>query len=111
MILLNYLTALIFTIFIELIGAILFGYREKWFLVVLVLINIMTNPLLNYVISILYNFYFNYTILFFLEIIVIFIEWMILIYVFSEDKKKLFILSLSMNLTSYLFGILIFIFK
>ena len=103
--------ALILTIILEVLIAISFNYRKKSELLTIVLINVITNPLLNYLL--LVNSYFNLVsmnifILIFLEVIVVIVEWMLLRYALRQNPKKLLILSVVMNATSFLVGLLLF---
>jgi hypothetical protein len=103
--------ALLITILVEATVAIVLGYRKKLEIATIILINIITNPLLNYLL-----FMTNYlgiirvnTIgVLFLELIIVLVEWLLLRFVLQQDPKKLFVLSLAMNLCSYLAGVLIF---
>lgn len=107
----NLLIALVFTIIIECIIAFFFGYKDKKSLVVVLLINLLTNPLLNYILLICYNFQIVYNVIFaitiVLEITIVFVEWKILFSVLEKDKKKLLLLSIVMNLVSFLSGFII----
>lgn len=104
-------TALVLTIVVEIIVAGFFGLRNKAEISAVVLINLITNPAMNFVI--LLNNYFwlkNNTTIFTvcLEIIVVVIEWKLLVYSRRLNNKKSFVLSLSMNAASFLAGLLIF---
>ncbi len=110
--LINLILTLFLTIAIECFIAFLMCYRDKIFLLIIILINIITNPILNYLILLnnQLNFLKNtFTIVLFFEILIIFIEWGILIYVFTDkDRKELLLLSLIINLISFLLGLIIF---
>lgn len=105
--------ALLLTIVIEVIVAIFFGYRKKLEIVAIIIINLITNPLLNYLLFINNNYFgithVNSVIILFLEIIVILVEWLLLRYILQKNPNKLFVLSLTMNFCSYIVGVLIFI--
>lgn len=105
------LIALIVTILVELTVAVLFGYRKKPEVETVVLINLITNPLLNYFLYVINYFgiiIINSMELIFLEIIIVLVEWLLLRFALRQDPKKLLILSLAINLGSYLVGVLIF---
>ena len=107
----NYLIALVLTTAIEVVVALFFGYRKKSEIATIILINLITNPLLNYLLFI--NNYFgtvqiNTIIIIFLEIVVVFVEWRLLKFVLQQNSKKLFALSVVMNFCSYIAGVLIF---
>lgn len=108
----NFLVTLFLTLIIELIIAFLFGYKDKISIIVIILINVITNPIINYLIQLNYNFKFfgnNLILMSFLEIVVILVEWRMLIYAFnSKEYRKLFLLSLVMNLSSFIIGIILF---
>jgi hypothetical protein len=82
--------------------------RELW---TVVLINVITNPLLNYLIAV--NGYFHLisqtTILILcLEVAVVLVEWRLLVWVLGQNSRKMLLLSFVMNACSYLAGLLIF---
>ena len=105
------LEALLLTIVIEVVVAWLFGLRSKRELWTVVLINVITNPLLNYLIAV--NGYFHLisqtTILILcLEVAVVLVEWRLLVWVLGQNSRKMLLLSFVMNACSYLAGLLIF---
>jgi hypothetical protein len=107
----NLIVALVLTVVLEVLIAILFNYRKKSEISIIVLINIITNPLLNYLLAV--NNYFNWLsinifILILLEIIVVMVEWLFLRYAIRKNSKKLFLLSVVMNATSFIVGLLLF---
>jgi len=108
---LSIISALLFTILIEVCIAIIFVYRKKLEIATIILINIITNPLLNYFL-LLNNHYeiikIDTLVILFLEIAVVYVEWLLLKYTLQQNPKKLFILSIAMNFCSYFLGILIF---
>lgn len=107
----NLIIALVFTIIIECIIAFLFGYKDKRSLTIILLINLLTNPVLNYFLLLLYKFKVGYYVVLeitiILEIIIIIIEWKLLFYVFEKDKRRLLVLSIVMNFVSFLSGFII----
>lgn len=107
----SYLIALLLTIAIEIIVAIFFGFRKKSEIATIIFINLITNPLLNYLLFI--NGYFgistiNTMTIIFLEVLVVLVEWLLLRFTLEQNSKKLFTLSLAMNFCSYIAGVLIF---
>lgn len=111
MILIYFLKALLITEIVEIVVAYLMGYRGKYFFTILVLTNMLTNPVLNYTLTVLIyldilNFHSFVIIIF--EIIVVWVEFRIFIYTIQRDKKDLFLLSLAINSASYLVGLLFF---
>ena len=107
----GFIIALLLTIAIEIIVAVFFGYSKKIEIITIIFINLITNPLLNYLLSV--NNYFkiipvNTSIILLLELFVIIIEFLLLSFALQQDLKKLFKLSLVMNIFSYIAGLLIF---
>jgi hypothetical protein len=105
--------ALVLTMAVEVIIAWFWGIRGKAGLAAVLLINLITNPALNFLI--LLNSYLgiiNHTAIFTLrlEILVVLIEWKLLVYALRLNNKKALALSLGMNAASYLAGLLIFSF-
>jgi len=103
--------ALLLTIIIELIIAWLLGYKKKPEIITIILINVITNPLLNYLLLINdRSSFFKITlgIIILLELIVVLIEWGLLFFTLQEKPKKLLVLSFVMNLCSFLTGLIIF---
>lgn len=109
MIVSNFITAFLITSIIECLIAFLAGYRGKRFFLTVVLINLITNPALNYILLVLYSFNFLNLLpaVLVLEIIVVIVEWRILTYAFGE-KRKFILLAVLMNAASYLTGLLIY---
>ena len=108
MMVLNLIEALVLTEVIEVIVAFLLGYRGKKFYTALLLINLITNPTLNCTVMILYYFHILY---FFivptLEVLVVICEWRLFEYALGKGKKSYLVLSLIINLSSYLIGLLL----
>lgn len=107
----SFFTNLFLTLLIELFVVFLLGYREKPFFIFVVLINIITNPLINYLILVNYRFniFSSPHLILFLEMVVVLLEWLLLIYSLNSKKyKKLFLLSLIMNFSSFAVGIFLF---
>ncbi len=111
MIINNFIVPLLLTIIIECIVAFLLGYRRKKLFICVILVNFITNPFLNYIIILISYLGLIKLYLFFvipLEIAVVFVEWGILQYTLGLGRKKMFLLSFLMNLTSYAIGLLIY---
>lgn len=107
----NFLFALFITIAIEVVVAFSLGFKKEREIAMVILVNIITNPALNY--FFLVNRYFNFlndnlALTMTMEFLVVLIEWGILVYVLGGDYKKLFQLSFLMNFCSYMFGVLLF---
>ncbi len=107
----NFFISLSLTIIIETIICILFKYRDKYSFLSVIIINVITNPALNFIIlaNTYYSFFVYNTIsILILEICVVIIEWLLLTFTLKYPSKKMFLLSLAMNIWSYSFGIILF---
>ena len=105
----NLIAPLVLTVVIECMTAIIMGYRGKYLYITLVLVNVITNPLLNYIVSVvslLWPVGSRYLIIP-LELAVVLTEWKLLSYAFPEKQKSFLTLSVLMNAVSYLTGLLI----
>jgi len=111
MLIFNFLWALTLTEIVELTVAYLLGFRKKSIIITIISVNLITNPVLNYLLLLNYHFSFikhNLIIILFLEMVMVFVEWKILVYALIDKPKNLFKLSLIMNFCSYLSGVFIF---
>ncbi len=107
------LICLVATIIVELIVALILKVRTKMDIINIILVNMLTNPLLVStvnLISINYGLKISYIFLFIFEVSVVFIEGFI--YKKYLDYKSInpYLLSFILNLSSYLFGLLINLF-
>jgi hypothetical protein len=106
-----FLWPLLITQVVEISIALILGFRKKTEIAVITCINLITNPILNYLLLANYQLAYvkiNLLIIIFLELIVVIVEWRMLVYSIQQKSIKLFILSLAMNFFSYISGILIF---
>ena len=105
------LLALTLTIIVEVIVAFLFGYKDRTSIQSIMLINLITNPVLNYLVSVL-SFLgilpIGTTLILILEAFVVLIEWRLLMFALKKDWKSMLLLSLVMNMASYIIGIILF---
>lgn len=111
MILVHMLLALTLTCLIESATAYILGYRTLQIYIIILLINVITNPALNLIMQIVYLFVASKMALGWvitLELLVVILEWRILAYVYPENSKKMLLLSATMNAASYIGGIIIF---
>lgn len=107
----SFLLALSLTILIELIVAFFSGFRNRFEIAAIVCINMITNPLLNYLLLALgqfSNFKPGLLTVLLLELLVVVSEWKLLIFALQKDIGELFKLSIAMNFCSYMFGSYIF---
>ena len=101
---------LILTIIIEVIGGIILGIRNKKEILNVILVNVVTNPIVvSFPILIYLLFGYNYEMLslYILEIVTLFVEGFIYKKVLIYKKTNPFLISLILNLSSYLIGELI----
>jgi hypothetical protein len=106
----NLLLPLLLTIVIELTVAYLMGYKDKQSLQIVVIVNVMTNPFVNFITMVLAYFDLNEFLYWFilpLELLLIPIEWMILNYAIPHKRKAFLKLSAAMNISSFVIGLLI----
>jgi len=113
MIFTSLLLALVLTIIIEEIVVALSGLRLKQLFLVVALINCITNPIANYLVILNNKFIFikpSLMLIIPIELFIIFIEWRILEYAFPNriEKRSFFKLSIIMNSSSFLIGLIIF---
>jgi hypothetical protein len=107
----NFIIAFLLTIIIEVIVALVLGYRKRGEIIAIVFINIITNPILNYFLSL--NNYLgiiqiNQIMILLLEIIIVIVEWLLLRFALQQKSSRLLILSMAMNFCSYLAGFVVF---
>lgn len=101
--------ALIMTVLIETFIAFLIGYRKKDLLNV-ALVNIMTNPIVFIVpvyFNIKYSLFARNVVLLILEILTVFVEGFVYYKYFTKKKINPFVLSLILNLSTYLTGVIV----
>jgi hypothetical protein len=110
MLLARYLLALLLTIVIELSVAYVLGFRTKQVLLVIVMINFVTHPIVNYLILVLANvgFDLDLAVVSILELGVALAEWRLLVYVFDEQRRRLGVLAFAANLVSFALGLILF---
>lgn len=112
MIIISLLATLILTILIEETVIFLLGYRNKNTFLVVTLINVITNPIVNYIVMInnIFNIIKpNVSFIIIFEVLIVYIEWRILEYALpNQEKQSYLILSILMNLASFLTGIILF---
>jgi hypothetical protein len=111
---LMFLIPLVLTLVLELFMAYLFGYRKKKEILAITFINLITNPLMNFIILVLaiyFELFYNFSIFYplVLEFLVIIVEWLLLKYTIDQKSSSLLKLSIVMNLFSLIFGLIIFI--
>jgi hypothetical protein len=108
----SYLTAFLLTEIIETSVAWLLGFRKGREIAAVLLVNCVTHPSLHYYLLLTARFDWlpmSMTVLFFLEIGIVFIEWGLLVFALRKrSPRSLFLLSFTMNTASYLAGLAIY---
>lgn len=99
---------LLLTLLIEISVALIFGYRNKFVLLSIILVNLITNPLLNYILWLNNSvgfFYITVINLILFEIAVVIVEWLLLVFALRKNYKSLLLLSFTMNFVSFIMGL------
>lgn len=103
--------ALVTTIVIEGVIAYFLGYRTKRALSTIALINVITNPFLNYLLLVNTSLGLisqNIILILFLEVAVVLIEWRLLAFAFESKSKSMLGVSAAINVGSFVAGLVIF---
>ncbi len=105
-----FFSPLLLTIIVESGVAFFFGLRNKTEIGAVCLVNVITNPIMNFLLFA--NYYFNYFIqptvfLLVLEVVVVLVEGSLLLIILRTDPKKMYVLSIVMNTCSFVAGLLI----
>lgn len=105
----SFLLPLVLTVAVEGLTAAAFGFRGRYFFLVLALVNVITNPLLNWMLSVirLLELPGSGYMLLLLEAGAAAVEWRLLVYAFPGETKRYLVLSAVMNIASYLTGMLV----
>jgi len=107
------LICLLLTIIVEVIVAYILKVKDKYDFINIVLVNILTNPLLVSIINLIsinYGTKLSNICLFIFEVLVVSIEGLIYKKYLSFKKINPFVLSLILNVCSYLSGLLLYLF-
>lgn len=105
------LLALLLTEIVEIAVALVLGYRRAREIIAVILVNLVTNPALNYLLFLNDSFGVirqRLPLILFLELGVVLVEWALLVFTLRRNKTSLLVLSFTMNTCSYLTGVLIF---
>jgi hypothetical protein len=111
MVIRDYLLSLGLTIAVELIVFVAFGFRHPRAIGTAVLINLISHPLLFYglyINSIFIAFHVTELTIAIIEALVILVEWILLCFVLGIGRTRLLATSLSMNLASFISGLIVF---
>jgi hypothetical protein len=110
MLAIDYLATLVATITIELCVALFLGYRSPAAWRTIVVMNLITHPLLTYILwmNAYLGFADRFTLIAILEIAVVFIEWGLLYFVLRDKPRRLLFLSFAANASSFGAGLLVF---
>jgi hypothetical protein len=102
----NLILSAALTIIIETTFLWLVGYKERHFVIVCILINFITNILLNMGLA-LVSIFTARLLLYPCEAVVVVVEWFVLSFL-VQNKKRLLLFVLLSNALSYCIGLLIF---
>ena len=101
---------LLCTIVIEVIVSLILRVKDKKDILNILLVNVLTNPLvvtIPILIALRYGIYYQKITLYILEVLTVITEGFIYLKVLNYKKINPFVLSLLLNLSSYLIGLLI----
>lgn len=104
------IVCLLSTIIVEVIVSLLLKVRDKKDILNIILVNIMTNPLLVSItvyINIFYGLKYKNIIIYPLEILVVLVEGLVYKRYLKYKKMNPYLLSLILNISSYLIGLFI----
>ena len=107
----SYFLALLFTLLIELFVIYLFGYRSKKIFITGICVNLITHPFFYYLLWLNSIFTFmpnNYLTIIVLEIIITLTESLLLYHTMTKNYWTVLKLSVAMNTTSFLIGLVLF---
>jgi len=107
----SYFIALLLTLIIELSVVYLIGFRDKKSLLSVVCVNIISHPILCYILWInmaLMLFKVNFFSVIILEIIVVILEAILLTFALRKRFITMLMISFAMNFISFVAGLLIF---
>jgi hypothetical protein len=108
----DFLFALVATIIVEVSVGLLLGYRRAREVIAIVLVNVVTNPSLNYLLVAnerWHLFVRSTASLLGLEAIIVVVEWALLMFALPYRKRRnLFVLSFVMNSCSCIAGAIVY---
>lgn len=107
----TYLISLLLTILIEAVVFKLFNSNRKIQLKKIILINLVTHPVLNFIIFVIYSYNLIQTIIYpilVLEFLVVLVEWQLLNRIYENNGTRNLVLSFAMNASSFLIGFVVF---
>ncbi len=114
-----YMIALVLTLMLETIFLLAFeSYRNRISVIAVGLVNVITRSWLELALVVYFmilglgypgELLHPYVFIFFVELLIILLEWILFIYLFkNKTKKELFFLSLGLNIASFTGGLLLF---
>ena len=102
--------SLVLTIIIEVVVGIIIGIKNKKDILNIVLVNMITNPIVN-IVPIMLNIYVSLKArnisIYILEVVILFTEGLIYKKVLSYKKLNYFLISFILNLSSYGIGLIL----
>ena len=102
----NIIISLVFTIFIELVVSIFCGIRNKKDIMFIIIINIITNPITEFINLLIKDSSLHYWVIIIIEIIVIIVEYLFFKKFLKEKNINLLYLAIINNLSSYIIGLM-----
>lgn len=102
----NIVLSLIFTVLIELIISIILGVNKKSDLIYIVLINVLTNPITEFINLLIKDKNLHHPIIFIIEIIITIIEFLFYKKFLKSKNINFLCLAIINNIVSYLIGII-----
>ena len=97
----RYIFPLVFTLLVELTVTYLLGFRNKKLFMLILTVNILTNPFLNFIV---YSYTFTFFEIILMELLVVVVEGLFLKYTHSKNLPY-FKLAFVMNASSFLIGL------
>jgi hypothetical protein len=103
----NIILSLIFTIVIELIVSIFCGINQKYDILIIILANLLTNPITEFINLLIKDTKFHYPVICIIEAVVLIVEFLFYKKFLKEKEINFFLLSMINNLSSWIIGIML----
>ena len=99
----NMVMAALLTIALEVAVAVLLGFKSKKTILAVIFLNLLSGPLLNFLFALsdLAAFIAENPVLKIALLLIIVAEWLLLVFILRDSRKKLLRLSVLMNLCSF----------
>lgn len=102
----NIILSLVFTIFVELLISIFFGINKKKDFLYITLVNIITNPITEFINLLVRDSIFHYQIILIIEVLVIYIEYLFYKRLLKSENINFLYLAILNNVCSYVIGLI-----